>query len=85
LLIVTPVQFNKKKIEVPYKQANVELEVWSRPLWDWATDLLHDPHIAPSFIWDAQRLSKFNGSRFVRFIDEPWTADDFWDAQVGLY
>jgi len=79
---ITP--FNKKTIHVPYKQKDVALEVWSRPILNWATDLLHDPNIAPSFVWDAQRLSKFDGSRFVRFIDEPWTADDFWDVQVCL-
>ncbi|KAG2111377.1 hypothetical protein BD769DRAFT_1392097 [Suillus cothurnatus] len=27
-------------------------------------------------------LYKFNGARFVRFINEPWTANAFWDAQL---
>jgi hypothetical protein len=76
------IQFHKKDITVPYQKESVELEVWSRPLWGWITDLLRDPHIAPSFVWDAQRLSKFDGSRFVRFIDEPWTANSFWEVQV---
>ncbi|KAG1850125.1 hypothetical protein F4604DRAFT_1934564 [Suillus subluteus] len=30
------------------------------------------------------RLYKFNGMRFVCFINEPWTADAFWDAQSRL-
>lgn len=54
------------------------------PLWDWALDLLRDCRLAPHFVFDAQRLSKFNGERFVRFIDEPWMANAFWNAQVCL-
>jgi hypothetical protein len=41
-----------------------------------------DPVLAPHFQWDAQRLSKFNGKEFVRFIHEPYTADRFWEIQV---
>jgi hypothetical protein len=54
------------------------------PLWDWALDLLQDKHLAYHFVFDTQRLSKFNGERFVRFINEPCTADAFWNAQVCL-
>lgn len=53
-----------------------------RPLWDWAKELVQDPTLAPYFEWDAQRLSKYDGKRFERFIHEPWTADEFWDIQV---
>jgi hypothetical protein len=56
--------------------------MYSRCIWDWTLDLLRDSRFGPHFVFDAQRLSKFNGERFVRFIDEPWTADSFWDAQV---
>ncbi|KAG2092954.1 uncharacterized protein F5147DRAFT_747983 [Suillus discolor] len=43
-----------------------------------------DHRLAPHFVFDAQRLSKFNGEQFVRFIDEPWTANAFWNAQSQL-
>jgi hypothetical protein len=46
-------------------------------------DLLQDTRLAPSFVWDAQRLYKHNGTGFERFIDEPWTADRWWRIQVG--
>ena len=43
---------------------------------------MNDPTLAPHFEWDAQRLSKFNGKEYVRFIHEPYTADRFWEIQV---
>lgn len=47
------------------------------PLWDWVVDILWHPVIGPHCIFDAQWLSKFEGQTFIRFIDEPWTADVF--------
>ncbi|KAG1904191.1 uncharacterized protein F5891DRAFT_1126623 [Suillus fuscotomentosus] len=37
---------------------------------------------AKHFVFDAQRLYKYNGARFTCFFNEPWTANTFWDAQV---
>lgn len=59
-------------------------EVWTRPLWEWTQDLLESPEMIGHFEWDAQRLSKFDGERFVQFYDEPWTAERFWEIQVSL-
>ena len=56
--------------------------MYCRSLWDWACSLLKDLRVGPYFNFDAQRLSKFDGNSFVRFIDEPWTANQFWDVQV---
>jgi len=77
-------QFQKKTIKVPYKTTEQRLEVFYRPLWDWAMDLLQDVHLAPYFTWDAQKLYKFNGTSFVRFYHEPWTARRFWEVQVNF-
>ncbi len=46
---------------------------------------VQDPLLAKHFRWDAQRLFKYDGEDWVRFIDEPWTADSFFDAQVGNF
>ncbi|KAG2039871.1 hypothetical protein BDR03DRAFT_932955 [Suillus americanus] len=54
-------------------------EIWE--LWSTASQY---HHLAPHFVFDAQRLYKFNGTCFVCFIDEPWTANAFWDAQSQL-
>ncbi|KAF8134322.1 hypothetical protein EV363DRAFT_1161139, partial [Boletus edulis] len=79
---LTPLQENT--ISVPYMQETLEFEVYTRPLWEWALDLLEDPLLTPHFVWDAQRLYKHDGTRFERFIHEPWTADCWWDIQTAL-
>ncbi|KAG1856136.1 hypothetical protein F4604DRAFT_1883164 [Suillus subluteus] len=35
-------------------------------------------------LWDWGRLSKFDGDLFIRFIDEPWTTDAFWECQSQI-
>ncbi|KAG1904216.1 uncharacterized protein F5891DRAFT_1126635 [Suillus fuscotomentosus] len=62
----------------------VFFEVHVRPLWDWALNLLDNPLLAPHFVWDAQRVYKHDGTDFVRFFDEPWTGDRWWDIQSRL-
>jgi len=76
------VQFRNDSVSVSLENEVHEFNMHYRPLWDWVLDLLRDKHLAPHFVFDAQHLSKFNGERFVCFIDEPWTADAFWNAQV---
>ncbi|KAI5987075.1 hypothetical protein EDD15DRAFT_2372818 [Pisolithus albus] len=61
-----------------------EFPVYRRSLLDWAFDLLKHPTMGPQFVFDAKCLFKFDGSTFVRFIDEPWTADEFWNLQSKL-
>ncbi|KAF9231017.1 hypothetical protein BU15DRAFT_68692 [Melanogaster broomeanus] len=76
--------FEKHIVPVQHKKQDLEYEMYIRPLWDWAMDLLQDPFLSPFFTWDAQRLYKHNGTRFERFIDEPWTADRWWKIQSAL-
>ncbi|KAG2060965.1 hypothetical protein BDR06DRAFT_966783 [Suillus hirtellus] len=70
-------KFTKDVISVPYNGKMQEFDVYYRDLWDLATDLLRDPNLFPHFQFDAQHLSKFDGQTFVRFVDEPFTAEDF--------
>ncbi|KAG2109187.1 hypothetical protein BD769DRAFT_1675003 [Suillus cothurnatus] len=76
--------FETSTISVPHHGEAREYTMYSRCLWNWALDLMRDIRFAPHFVFDAQRLYKFNGAWFVRFIDEPWTANAFWDAQSRL-
>ncbi|KAH7927024.1 hypothetical protein BV22DRAFT_1153995 [Leucogyrophana mollusca] len=76
--------FTKDVVSVPFRGENMNYDIHYRPLWDWACDLLRNPQVGPHFVFDAQRLSKYNGTSFVRFYDEPWTANAFWDAQSRL-
>ncbi|KAG1851702.1 hypothetical protein F4604DRAFT_1883568 [Suillus subluteus] len=76
--------FSKHEVSVTYKKNEQVYEVHARPIWDWALDLLDNPLLVPHFVWDACRVFKHNGTRFERFIDEPWTADRWWDIQSSL-
>ncbi|KAG1797825.1 uncharacterized protein HD556DRAFT_1431036 [Suillus plorans] len=76
--------FQKRTIRVPYDGVDQEFTLYYRDLWDWVCDLLRDPYLGPQFTFDAQHLSKFDGNTFVRFIDEPWTVDTFWEAQSAM-
>ncbi|KAF8549243.1 hypothetical protein OG21DRAFT_1488704 [Imleria badia] len=56
-----------------------------RATWDASgACLTPDPAIGPHCIFDAQQLLKFDGNSFVRFVDEPYTANAFWDLQTDL-
>jgi hypothetical protein len=78
------VQFVKKSFKVNYKAEELEYEVSTRPLWDWCLEVLENRELVCHFHWDAEHHSKFNGEKFERFIDEPWTADDWWNIQVCI-
>jgi hypothetical protein len=71
-------------VPVEYKKENIKYEVYSQPLWDWALDLLDNPLLAPQFVWDAQRLYKYDGTDFEHFFHEPWTGDCWSNLQVSF-
>jgi len=75
----------KSPITVDYDGDLFLFNVYSRPLWDWCKELLMDRSIVSQFKWNAQRLWKYHRvkQKFVRFYDEPWTADDWWTYQVS--
>jgi hypothetical protein len=73
----------KNIFTVPYKGKPETFELHSRPLWDWLMSQVKNPLLAPYFEWDAQCLLKFDGTNWVCFYDEPWTARGFAKVQVG--
>ncbi|KAG0692211.1 hypothetical protein DFH29DRAFT_882840 [Suillus ampliporus] len=78
------IPFEKHIVPIEYKKETIEYEFYSRPLWDWAMDLLANPLLAPHFVWDAQRLYKHNGTRFEHFFHKPWMGDRWWNLQSSL-
>ncbi|KAI6033517.1 hypothetical protein BKA83DRAFT_4460366 [Pisolithus microcarpus] len=61
-----------------------EFPMYYHPLMDWATDLLKHPGVGLHFVFDAVCLFKFDSSTFIHFIDELWTAAEFWNVQSRL-
>ena len=69
---------------MPYDKEVRVYDVHHRPLWDWALGLLDHPCLIHEFVWDAEKISKWTGVRWERFIHEPWTANDWWNIQNDL-
>ncbi|KAG2146329.1 hypothetical protein DEU56DRAFT_870107 [Suillus clintonianus] len=59
--------FEKHTITVQHKREELEYNMYTRPLWDWALDLLQDPLLMPHFVWDAQRLYKHDVKAYPVF------------------
>ncbi|KAI0644335.1 hypothetical protein C8Q79DRAFT_913714 [Trametes meyenii] len=80
------VQYDKHDLEVKYKNGTRTFTMFCRPLFDWSLSLVADPILAPKFTWHAQQLFKFNNETqaWERFVDEPYTADNWWKAESGL-
>ncbi|KAK6984340.1 hypothetical protein R3P38DRAFT_3332873 [Favolaschia claudopus] len=80
--------FKRYDVEVPYKNntgtTTVKFDMYARPLWDWAVDLIKDPSLSHCFVWDSVRMFRHNGTTFIRFWNEPWTADALWEIQSKL-
>ncbi|KAG1773661.1 hypothetical protein EV702DRAFT_1181089 [Suillus placidus] len=79
-------KFTKEVISIPFAgdEELREYDVHYRDLWELAADMLRNPCLFPYFMFDAHRLSKFDGNTFVSFVDEPFTARDIWDVQSQL-
>ncbi|KAK7454067.1 hypothetical protein VKT23_011580 [Stygiomarasmius scandens] len=77
-------KFVKDEITVPYRDDPQRFEVLYRPLWEWLEELLSTKELVSKMEWDAKQLYKFNGQEWCRFIDEPWTADKWWNIQSSL-
>ncbi|EIW75220.1 hypothetical protein CONPUDRAFT_169612, partial [Coniophora puteana RWD-64-598 SS2] len=76
--------FELHDVVINYKGEDLHHDFYGRDMFDWALDLLENEALAPHFVWDAQRHYKYNGSEYVRFIDEPWSADRWWAIQEDL-
>ncbi|KAH9888565.1 hypothetical protein C8Q73DRAFT_776637 [Cubamyces lactineus] len=76
--------FMKHKVTVPYKKEDRTYTMYCRPLFEWSLGLLKDPLLASKFVWHAQRLYKYNGRTWERFVDEPNTADGWWKVEDAL-
>ncbi|KAG1783951.1 hypothetical protein EV702DRAFT_1175911 [Suillus placidus] len=69
-------KFTKEVILIPFSGDDElrEYDIHYQDLWELAADMLRNPRLFPYFMFDAHRLSKFDGNKFVSFVDEPFTS-----------
>ena len=72
----------QEDVKVPYDDEVIKFPVWRIEAWDWVTSILTDPVLSKELRFDAERISRHNGEEFERIINEPWTANAWWDIQV---
>lgn len=65
-----------------FKEYETMEDFHSCNIWDWAVEHIVNPLLADMFVWDACRVYKFNGKKFIRIFHEPWTAERFYEVQV---
>ncbi|KAG1864363.1 hypothetical protein F4604DRAFT_1893404 [Suillus subluteus] len=75
---------NHKDIHKRWDAISHRTTGFTQDVISWAADLLCNPRLFPHMVFDAQRFSKFDGKTFVHFVDEPFTADAFWNVQSQL-
>lgn len=68
---------------VDYKNEPQKFDIQIREPWDWVMEIIKSESLCPKISWDAERRYRWDGSLWERIIDEPWTADAWWDAQVS--
>ncbi|KAG8689331.1 hypothetical protein FRC08_010999 [Ceratobasidium sp. 394] len=64
--------------------AELDLDVWIKPLNEWLLELVQHPELQPHLHFDSMQKFRWSDGRWVRFVDEPWSADDWAKAQSSL-
>lgn len=78
------IQLEEVFVEAEYNDEKIEFPVWRLDTEKWMLDILYSPALAPELRFDAERLFRHDGEKFVRFINEPWTANRWHKVQVCL-
>lgn len=82
--VLRRLQYKTTEIKVDGEGYSEPYEVHHTSITDWLSALVTDPYLKDFFVWDAQRLYIYDGHKFERFVDEPYTANRFWIIQVRL-
>ncbi|RXW22756.1 hypothetical protein EST38_g3097 [Candolleomyces aberdarensis] len=78
------VGLEQEDVEVEYDGEDIKYPLWRVPARDWALSILTNPELSKELRFDAEQLFRHNGEYFVRFINEPWTANTWGDVQSKL-
>lgn len=82
--VLSRLQYETTKVKVDGEGYSEQYEVHYASITDWLSALVTDPYLKDFFVWDAQRLYIYDGHKFERFVDEPYTANRFWIIQVRI-
>ncbi|XP_006457179.1 hypothetical protein AGABI2DRAFT_79037 [Agaricus bisporus var. bisporus H97] len=55
----------KHIITVKHGAYSEKVSFWCLDIWDWALDLIRNKVLTSKFEWDAQRLYKYDGDKFI--------------------
>ncbi|KAF8595499.1 hypothetical protein BDV93DRAFT_514944 [Ceratobasidium sp. AG-I] len=59
----------------------LELSTWIKPMMDWLLELLDNYTPKEHFRFTAERKFRHSDGKSIRFVDEPWTAQDWLELQ----
>ncbi|TEB31163.1 hypothetical protein FA13DRAFT_1629677, partial [Coprinellus micaceus] len=69
------------EVEAEYDGEIIKFPVWRMDTEKWMLDILYSPALRSKLRFDAERLFQHDGEKFVRFYNEPWTANRWWKVQ----
>lgn len=83
------VAFKETRISSSYQAANgdtvhEEHGVFLRSIRDWVSAVVKDPVLLPHFRWYPVRKYHIVGDQEVRYVDEPWSGQDWWEDQDAI-
>ncbi|KAG9106668.1 hypothetical protein FRC07_008764 [Ceratobasidium sp. 392] len=80
--------FEPRSFTVAYNKGRDRLHaehvVLIKSLKEWLLELVLNPLLQPYLHFDAEQKYRFSGDKWVRFIDEPWSADNWAKTQASL-
>ncbi|KAL1762610.1 hypothetical protein FB107DRAFT_267837 [Schizophyllum commune] len=77
-------KFVTETVTATFSGHTEQYAMYSTDVWEWVQSILTDPALAPFLAWDAQKISKFDGTEWERILDEPWTGDRWHKIQGQL-
>ncbi|GJF00191.1 hypothetical protein PsYK624_164700 [Phanerochaete sordida] len=77
--------FEKHTVTEDYRGSPMSYDMHVRNLWDWVQSVVREPRLGPHFQWDAIRMSKWDGSDWLPYVEDPITGSSMWDAQSALH
>ncbi|KAF8078222.1 hypothetical protein FPV67DRAFT_1662964 [Lyophyllum atratum] len=77
-------QFEPHIITVNYKGEPRSFTSWQRPFMSWILTCLEDKYLGSVYEWDAIKMEKFDGKKWVQFVTQPFTRKRLWDFQSKI-